>query len=81
MSYLGYFTGQQALAGTKVALEDQVDRLTNLLDRMEKRVKYVLDLYISREIANISVRCASSLLTQTAILHHAVQHLRFTLYN
>lgn len=39
-----YFTdflptsGQQALSGTRMALEEQVERLTQLLDRMEKRV-------------------------------------------
>ena len=32
------FLGQQALAGTKQALETQVDRLTSLLDRLENRV-------------------------------------------
>lgn len=32
------YAGSQALAGTRMALEDQVERLTSLLDRLEKRV-------------------------------------------
>lgn len=34
------YDGQQALAGTRAALDSQVDRLSSLLDRLEKRVNF-----------------------------------------